>query len=287
MARSKRRALSSTDGEGPAATVEGTGGLVPEAGTDAIDRGDAGTKRKRKRKKRAPEEAPPSAKIQRPDAAASAPNLSNEQRSELSSREKEARLEVYVEGLPYEASEEDVQAFFEPSGEVREVRMPRYQDSGKPRGYCHVCFGDEDAVQRALGQDGADMMGRYLKVQRARAPRALRQSLQGERPPPPPGCRKVFVKNLPYDTSEDLVKASMQVCGKITDVRLARHRQTGNLKGFGYVDFATEQAATIAVGKADLRIGGRVVLVDYDVGKPKGSFRRADGRHWRKGAERG
>jgi nucleolin len=47
---------------------------------------------------------------------------------------------VYVEGIPYSATEATLSAFFSDCGTVVDVRMPKYQDSGRPRGYAHVVF---------------------------------------------------------------------------------------------------------------------------------------------------
>lgn len=65
----------------------------------------------------------------------------------------------------------------------------------------------------------------------------------------PVGCRTLFVKNLPYDVSEDEVKKVFAVCGKIADIRLAIWNNTKALKGFGYVDFVNEASAEIAMKK--------------------------------------
>jgi nucleolin len=64
---------------------------------------------------------------------------------------------VYVEGLPFDASEEDVQAFFRDVGPVRSLRLPRWHDSGRLRGYGHVEFGDVEAAARALELNGGCM----------------------------------------------------------------------------------------------------------------------------------
>ena len=76
---------------------------------------------------------------------------------------------MYVEGIAYQATEEDVTRFFQDKGcgKVVAVRMPRYQDSGRPRGYAHVDFKKAEGVNKALALSGVTMMGRYLSVQRA------------------------------------------------------------------------------------------------------------------------
>jgi hypothetical protein len=49
------------------------------------------------------------------------------------------------------------------------------------------------------------------------------------------------------------------------------------------VDFVKEESAEIAVKKqGTIRVKGRLVAIDYESGKPKGSFRTEDGRNWKK-----
>lgn len=80
---------------------------------------------------------------------------------------------IYVEGISYQATEEDLTRFFQDKGcgKVVAVRMPRYQDSGRPRGYAHLDFKKPEGVAKALTLNGVTMMGRYLSVQRANEPR--------------------------------------------------------------------------------------------------------------------
>lgn len=42
---------------------------------------------------------------------------------------------VYVEGLPYSTSEDELRSFFSQVGHIKSVRLPRWHDSGKLKGY--------------------------------------------------------------------------------------------------------------------------------------------------------
>jgi len=112
---------------------------------------------------------------------------------------------IYVEGIAYSASEDDVKEFFESRdcGTVTSVRMPRYHDSNRPRGYAHIDFLKPKGVKNALklnGEEhhnrgarhsggnltlldndnclfvvtlsGQELMGRYLKIELAKEPRS-------------------------------------------------------------------------------------------------------------------
>lgn len=61
---------------------------------------------------------------------------------------------VYVEGLPFSATEEQISQFFSECGPTKSIRLPRWHDSGRLRGYGHVEFNDSEAAQKAFELDG-------------------------------------------------------------------------------------------------------------------------------------
>lgn len=70
------------------------------------------------------------------------------------------------------------------------------------------------------------------------------------------GCRTIFIKNLPYDCTEEALKEAFTFCGKISSVRLALWNHTQKQKGFGYVEFVKENSAEIAVKKQrEIKVG--------------------------------
>lgn len=195
-------------------------------------------------------------------------------------------LTIYVEGISYDADENDVKQFMIRAGTVTDVRMPRWHDSGKPRGYAHVEFKDGEMAMRAVKElNGERLMGRFLKIELAKAPKA--PAVPTNVSTPPPDCTTIFVKNLPYNSDEESVKKALARFGSVKEVRLAYdHGEQKRFKGFGYVHFqepGSAQAAVKAFVEGTLLVGGRRVIVDFEANaRPKGSFKRADGRNWHK-----
>jgi len=183
---------------------------------------------------------------------------------------------VYIEGLPFEACEADVRAFFKgvKSGDVLSVRLPTWHDSGRLRGYGHVEFTKAAAAKEALNLDGSYMGKRFIKVTTPMVPRILQQQQQHETygVERPPGCRSVFIKNLPYDTSEDELREAFKVFGPIVNVRIPMWGHTNQQKGSAYIDFKREDSAEIAVKKG-MQIRSRPLLVDFETGQAKLSFK--------------
>lgn len=187
---------------------------------------------------------------------------------------------MYIEGIPYASTEEEIKSLFSDCGEITSLRAPRYQDSGRLRGYAHITFSTAEAATAALELDRTVMHGRYITVAIAKSRQRESSGTDRSRPS---GCRTLFVKNLPYTTSEEQVSKAFAQYGTVDNTRLARWGHTGRLKGFGYVTFSSGAAAQAAMEDAhNITVADRSVTMDYDTGAPKSSFKTAEGRQWTK-----
>lgn len=206
--------------------------------------------------------------------------------------------QVFVEGIPYTAVEADIAKFFHGCGDIEVINAPKWQDSGKLRGYAHVTFTSAGAAKKALERDGRYIGDRFINVARARSTNDNSEAaIAVASRPRPKGCSTLFVKGLPYETDEEQVKASFSRFGQVVSVRLVRWQQTGRLKGVGYVQFETglscEAAmkayrdAMVAKGAArgGVSVGTRTVVLDYDTGAPKQSFKTSTGQSFFKTEE--
>jgi RNA recognition motif-containing protein len=76
---------------------------------------------------------------------------------------------IYVGNLSFQATEEDVREVFGEYGAVKRVSLPMDRETGKKRGFAFVDLesdAEEDAAIAKL--DGAEWMGRVLKVNKAK-----------------------------------------------------------------------------------------------------------------------
>jgi RNA recognition motif-containing protein len=88
-------------------------------------------------------------------------------------------MSVYVGNLSYEVTEEDLTEIFAEYGSVKRVQLPKDRETGRLRGFAFVEMGtdaEETAAIEAL--DGAEWMGRDLKVNKAK-PREERRPSGG------------------------------------------------------------------------------------------------------------
>lgn len=84
-----------------------------------------------------------------------------------SNHDDELERTVFVNGLSYESNEEDVRDFFKDCGDIERINLPRYQNSSKNVGYCHVRFSKDRYAKRALKLSGNYLDKRYLRIEMA------------------------------------------------------------------------------------------------------------------------
>ncbi len=78
-------------------------------------------------------------------------------------------MTIYIGNLSYKATEEDLKSVFEDYGTVKRVVLPSDRETGRMRGFAFVEMSDDASEDKAIENlDGADWMGRTLKVNKAR-----------------------------------------------------------------------------------------------------------------------
>ena len=74
-------------------------------------------------------------------------------------------VRLYVGNLSFDATGEDLQELFAPSGEVLDAIIVTRPGGGRPRGFGFVSMEDAAAADSAIAQlDGLEVAGRALKV---------------------------------------------------------------------------------------------------------------------------
>jgi RNA recognition motif-containing protein len=91
-------------------------------------------------------------------------------------------MSIYVGNLSFEVTQEDLKAVFVEYGSVKRVQLPTDRETGRMRGFAFVEMGtdaEETAAIDAL--DGAEWMGRSLKVNKAKPREDRGSSFSGNR----------------------------------------------------------------------------------------------------------
>ena len=88
-------------------------------------------------------------------------------------------MSIYVGNLSFEVTQDDLTQAFAEYGSVKRVQLPTDRETGRMRGFAFVEMGTEAEEAAAIeALDGAEWMGRDLKVNKAR-PREDRGSSGG------------------------------------------------------------------------------------------------------------
>jgi RNA recognition motif-containing protein len=78
-------------------------------------------------------------------------------------------MSIYVGNLSFDATQDQITEVFAEYGTVSRVSMPTDRETGRPRGFAFVEMESEDQETAAIDAlDGAEWMGRDLKVNKAR-----------------------------------------------------------------------------------------------------------------------
>lgn len=78
-------------------------------------------------------------------------------------------MSIYVGNLSYQVTQEDLEEVFSDYGKVKSVQLPLDRETGRSRGFAFVEMENSDEEDTAIEElDGAEWMGRDLKVSKAR-----------------------------------------------------------------------------------------------------------------------
>ena len=79
---------------------------------------------------------------------------------------------------------------------------------------------------------------------------------------------KLFVGNLPWSVDSEQLKETFSKYGDVTDAHVLTDKVTGRSRGFGFVEFATDEEAASAIDALDgSEMDGREINVN--VARPK------------------
>ncbi|NES19553.1 MAG: RNA-binding protein [Symploca sp. SIO3E6] len=78
-------------------------------------------------------------------------------------------MTIYIGNLSYQATEEDLRLVFADYGNVNRVTLPTDRETGRVRGFAFVEMAEDAEEEAAISSlDGAEWMGRQLRVNKAR-----------------------------------------------------------------------------------------------------------------------
>jgi RNA recognition motif-containing protein len=93
-------------------------------------------------------------------------------------------------------------------------------------------------------------------------------------------AKKLYVGNLSYNTTEDGLRNLFSEFGSVASAKIIFDRETGNSKGFGFIEMSSDEEATAAVAGINGReFDGRQLRVNEAMDKPRRE-RNGGGGNW-------
>ena len=74
--------------------------------------------------------------------------------------------------------------------------------------------------------------------------------------------KRLYVGNLPFDTTAEAIRTAFEAFGTVHDVSLITDRDTGRPRGFGFVEMDAQAAAAAIEGLNDKDFEGRNLTVN-------------------------
>jgi RNA-binding protein 39 len=143
------------------------------------------------------------------------------------------------------------------------------RNSRRSKGVGYIEFYDAMSVPMAIALSGQPLLGQPVMVKPSEAEKNLVQSTAsavggpgGVIGPYSGGARKLYVGNLHYNIKEDQLRQVFEPFGTVELVQLPTDQDTGNCKGYGFIQFARLEDARAAESlNGQLEIAGRAIKV--------------------------
>ncbi|KAL6944287.1 hypothetical protein ACO0RG_001019 [Hanseniaspora osmophila] len=194
------------------------------------------------------------------------------------------RFGVWVGNLSFDTTKEDLQRLLVlkieelTESDILRINMPLQKNDGKQirnKGFAYVDLKTEPLQNAVIALSESQLNGRNMLIKNSKnfTGRPDKEDLVAASKNPP--SRILFVGNLSYDVTSELLEAHFQHCGPIARVRMATFEDSGKCKGFAFVDFKTEEGATNALkDKAVRKIASRPIRMEYGEDRSKRQVKR-------------
>ncbi len=98
--------------------------------------------------------------IQKPQGAPAADRRANARGDQMSAPSDT----LFVAGLSFSATEDQVYEAFADHGDVQSVRLPTDRDTGAPKGIAYVQFSSQEGATAGLALQGQELAGRPIRL---------------------------------------------------------------------------------------------------------------------------
>lgn len=202
---------------------------------------------------------------------------------------------LFIGNLSWNVDEDWLAREFEEFGEIKGCRVVTDRESGRSKGFGYVEFANvEDAVNAITAKKDAELDGRAMNVDYS-VPRDQNASAGNNRDRADSRANKfgdstsspsntLWVGNIAFSATAEAFQEAFGEYGTVTRVSLPTDRESGALKGFGYVDYASlDEAKAAYEGMKGYEMEGRALRLDYASARPDNGGDRGGGFRGRGG----
>jgi RNA recognition motif-containing protein len=138
-----------------------------------------------------------------------------------------------------------------PGDQITRIHLPAGRDHrAQNKGFAYVDFTEQQWVDVAISLSETLMTGRPLLIKDAHnftgRPETSKTRAFVESQAKPPN-RKLFIGNLPFDTTVSTLEKHFAPCGIITKTHVATFEDSGKCKGYAWVEFESLSSAETAM----------------------------------------
>lgn len=159
---------------------------------------------------------------------------------------------LFVGGLSWETSKENLQSYFSRFGEVIDSVVMKNNETGRSRGFGFVTFKDPSCVTAVLQSKPHELNGRTVDAKEC-TPRSMQKNKKAATQ------GKVFLGGLPPDITETDIRNALSRFGKVNQVTIMCDQETKKCRGFGFLSFELEDSIEQACAQRFVNINGKQV----------------------------
>jgi len=179
--------------------------------------------------------------------------------------------EVLVKNVNFKIDDKGIREFFKDCGAIKNIKWLNDTQTGRFRGIGILTFESTEVAKKAVAKNGQDLMDRQITVTFT-TPRPgvsesgaeKREQPQGEKPE---GCTTCFMGNIAYSVQDSDIHEFAKDCGTIKAIRWGSDKQTGNFKGYGFVEFEDTAAVDKFAAKNGQLLKDREIRIDFAKGR--------------------
>ncbi|KMU81562.1 nucleolar protein 13 [Coccidioides immitis RMSCC 3703] len=159
---------------------------------------------------------------------------------------KRSGFGIWIGNLPFSVAQDDLRNFLTTKGpftpdEITRIHLPQGEKrNGKQlnKGFAYIDFSTSGAVQRAIALSEQLLAGRAVLIKDANnfagrpdKPRDDGGTSMGSKTSANPPSKKIFVGNLAFDITKEMLEEHYRPCGGISHVHIATFEDSGKCKG--------------------------------------------------------